>query len=89
MPKRVQDHKPPRPKQATAWVSENLAEQKKRHAAIQKEMNEDLAPQRDKWYREFLAIVQTKGFNANGDQRRVIKAADIPKQPKRPHRVVY
>jgi hypothetical protein len=89
MPKRVQDLKPPRPKQAAAWVSENVTEQKKRHAAIQQEMNVDLAPQRDQWYRDFLAIVQTRGFNANGDQRRVIKAADIPKQPKRPHRVVY
>jgi hypothetical protein len=89
MAKRVQDTKPARSAEAKAWVQENILEQKKRHAAIQKEINEDLAPQREKWYREFLQIVQTKGFNANGDQRRVIKAADIPKKPNRPDKVVY
>lgn len=89
MPRRVQDQKPGRPAEAKAWLQENILEQKKRHAAIQKEMNEDLAPQRERWYREFLEIVQTKGFNANGDQRRVIKAADVPKKPSRPHKVVY
>jgi len=89
MAKRVQDSKPARAKDAEAWLKDNVAEQKKRHAAIQKEMNEDLAPKRERWYQEFLRIVGTKGFNANGDQRRVIKAADIPKKPKRPHKVVY
>ena len=52
-------------------------------------MNEDLAPQRERWYREFLDIVQTKGFNVSGDQRRAIKPAEVPKKPKRPDRVVY
>jgi hypothetical protein len=89
MPKRVQDHKPRPAADAQAWLKDNILEQKKRHAAIQKEMNETLAPQRERWYREFLEIVQTKGFNANGDQRRVIKAADIPKKPKRRDQVVY
>ncbi len=89
MTKRVQDQKPARSGEAQAWLKDNLAAQKKRHAAIQKEMNEDLAPQRERWYREFLEIVQTKGFNANGDQRRVIPAAQVPKKPKRPHKVVY
>jgi hypothetical protein len=89
MAKRVQDQKPARSGEARAWLQDNILEQKKRHAAIQKEMNEDLAPQRERWYREFLEIVQTKGFNANGDQRRVIKPAEVPKKPKRPDRVVY
>jgi hypothetical protein len=89
MARRVQDVKPARTKDADGWVKENVAEQKQRHAAIQKEMNEDLAPQRERWYRDFLKIVQTKGFNANGDTRRVIKAADVPKKPNRPHKVVY
>jgi len=89
MAKRVQDQKPARAAEAKAWVQENVLEQKKRHAAIQKEMNEDLAPQREQWYREFLQIVQAKGFNANGDQRRVIKPAEVPKKPNRPDKVVY
>ena len=89
MAKRVQDQKPARAAEARAWIQENVLEQKKRHAAIQKEMNEDLAPQRERWYREFLHIVQTKGFNVSGDQRRAIKPAEVPKKPKRPDRVVY
>ena len=89
MAKRVQDQKPARAAEARTWVQENVLEQKKRHAAIQKEMNEDLAPQREQWYREFLQIVQAKGFNANGDQRRVIKPAEVPKKPNRPDKVVY
>ncbi|MDH5255716.1 MAG: hypothetical protein OEW72_07350 [Gammaproteobacteria bacterium] len=89
MAKRVQDTKPARSAEAKAWVQENVLEQKKRHAAIQKEMNVDLAARREGWYREFLQVVQTKGFNANGDQRRVIKAADVPKKPNRPDKVVY
>jgi hypothetical protein len=89
MAKRVQDQKPPRSGEAKAWLQDNILEQKKRHAAIQKEMNEDLAPQRERWYREFLEVIQTKGFNVTGDQRRVIKPAEVPKKPKRPDRVVY
>ena len=45
MPKRVQDVAPPRPEENRKWVKENIAEQKKRHKAIQKEINVDLAPQ--------------------------------------------
>ena len=89
MAKRVQDTKLARSKEADGWVKENVAEQKKRHAAIMKEINEDLAQKREGWYRDFLNIVQTKGFNANGDQRVVVKAADVPKKPKRPDRAVY
>jgi hypothetical protein len=81
MPKRVQDLKPPRTPEAQAWLKQNVAEQKKRYAAIVREMD-GLAKDRDKWYAEFLRIVQTRGFNANGDQRVVIPAKLIPKKPK-------
>jgi hypothetical protein len=89
MAKRVQQVKPARSGDAKAWLDENTREQEKRHAAIQKEMNEDLAPQRERWYQEFLQVIQKKGFNVTGDQRRVIKPAEVPKKPKRPGRVVY
>jgi hypothetical protein len=89
MARRVQDQKPARSAEAKAWLQDNIQEQKKRHAAIQKEMNEELAPQRERWYREFLQTVQTKGFNVTGDQRRVIKPGEVPKKPNRPHKVVY
>jgi hypothetical protein len=81
MAKRVQDVKPPRKPDAQAWFKENVAEQKKRYAAIVKEMN-GLEKDRQKWYAEFLRIIQTKGFNFNGDQRMVIPSKLIPKKPK-------
>ncbi len=88
MTKRVQDAKPARSKDTDAWFKENVAEQKKRYAAIVKEMDE-LAPKREKWVQEFLQIVQTKGFNMNGDTRRVIKPSEIAKKPKGRHQVVF
>lgn len=89
MARRVQDTRPARSKEAQDWVTSNSAEQKKRHAAIMKEMNEDLAPQRARWYEEFLEIVATRGFNANGDMRVVVPAKDIPRKPRRRDQVVY
>jgi len=89
MSKRVQDVAPPRPGENKAWLKENIAEQKKRHRAIMKEMNDDIAPQRAKWYKQFLKAVSTTGFNFNGDMKRVIAKKDLPKQPKRKDKVVY
>lgn len=90
MAKRVQDKRPPRTKEAEAWMKENVAEQKKRYAAIVKEQDE-LGPQREKWVAEFLRIIQTRGFNVTGDVRRVIKPSEVPKKPKgmKKHRVVF
>jgi hypothetical protein len=88
MSKRVQDTKPARTKDADAWFKENIAEQKKRHAAIVKEQD-DLAPQREKWVEGFLQIIQTKGFSVTGDTRRVIKPHEIAKKPKGRHQVVF
>jgi len=88
MAKRVQDQKPARTKDAQAWMSENVSEQKKRYQAIVKEQ-EELGPEREKWVDEFLRIVQTRGFNADGDRRVKIKPEQIPKKPKGPHKVIF
>ncbi|MEZ5565266.1 MAG: hypothetical protein R3F24_06980 [Gammaproteobacteria bacterium] len=88
MAKRVQEAKPARTKEAAAWIKENVAEQKKRYAAIVKEQD-GLASQREKWVEEFLRIIQTRGFNVTGDQRRVIKPEEIAKKPKGKHQVVF
>jgi hypothetical protein len=90
MGKRVQDLRPKRTKEGAAWVKENLAEQKKRYAAIVKEQDE-LAPQREKWVADFLQIIQTYGFSVSGDTRRVIKPNEVPKKPKglKHHQVVF
>jgi hypothetical protein len=88
MAKRVQDVKPARKADAQAWFKENVAEQKKRHAAIVKEMD-GIEKDREKWYADFLQIIQTRGFNTNGDQRAQIPARLIPKKPKGRSRVVF
>lgn len=88
MAKRVQDLKPARKADAQAWFKENVAEQKRRYAAIVKEMD-GIEKDREKWYAEFLKIIQTKGFNANGDMRVQIPAKLIPKKPKGKSRVVF
>jgi len=88
MAQRVQDKKPKRNKATQAWVDENVAEQKIRYRAIAKEMDE-LEPQRKKWIKEFLKTIQTRGFNVDGDNVRQIPKAELPKEPKRKHRVLW
>ena len=88
MPKRVQDVKPPRKADAQAWFKENVTEQKKRYAAIVKEMD-GIEKDREKGYAEFLRIIQTKGYNVNGDQRALVPAKLIPKKPKGRSKVVF
>ncbi len=88
MAQRVQDKKPKRNKAAQAWLKENIAEQQLRYQAIVDEQ-EALWPKRRKWYKEFLKIIQTRGFNVDGDLLRQIPKAELPKEPKRKHRVVW
>jgi hypothetical protein len=88
MTKRVQDIKPARKKEAQAWIKENIAEQKKRYAAIVKEQD-GLESQREKWVQEFLQIIQTRGFNVTGDTKRIIKASELARKPKGKHQVVF
>ena len=88
MAKRVQDTKPSRSGDVKAWIRKNVSEQKKRHRAIAREMDER-APKRAKWYKQFLTTVSTTGFNVNGDIKRVIKKSELPTQPKRKDRVVW
>ena len=88
MAQRVQDKKPKRNKSAQAWIDENIAEQKIRFRGIVKEM-EDLWPQRKKWYKDFLKTIQTRGFNVDGDLLRKIPKNELPKEPKRKHKVVF
>lgn len=88
MPQRVQDKKPKRNKSAEAWLKDNVSEQQVRYKAIVKEQ-EGLWPQRNKWYKQFLSDVQTRGFNMDGDILVKIPKKDIPKEPKRKHKVVF
>ena len=88
MTERVQDQKPARAAENQNWVVENVAEQKKRYAAIVAEQ-EALAPQREKWVAAFLKAIQTTGFNVSGDLKRIIKPGEIAKKPKGKHQVIF
>ncbi|MFK7887866.1 MAG: hypothetical protein AB8G16_13480 [Gammaproteobacteria bacterium] len=78
----VQDHKPEVSAEARAWLKEEIAAQEARFADIVAEQ-EALTPEREKWYADFLQIIQTKGFNVTGDTRRVIGKDEIPERPDR------
>lgn len=88
MARRVQDKKPKRSKATTAWIAARLREQDARHQAIAAEMDA-LEPTRRRWYQEFLQIIQTRGFNYDGENRRVIPPAEVPRKPRRKDRVVF
>lgn len=81
--------KPERGAEASAWLDAEIAEQKKRYAKIEGEMNNDLAEQRETWYREFEQRLQTRGFNWHADNLRIIKPEEIYPKPDREHKVVY
>ena len=80
----------PRPRSAKvrAWLKKEKADQKLRYKKIVQEM-EALAPKRDRWIAEFLEIIQNRGFNVHADIRRKIPADEIPKKPRRKHKVVF
>ncbi len=63
-----------------AWLEQEIAEQEDRFAAIAREM-EALEPRRRKWYQEFFDRITALGFNADGDNKVRIAAADLPVQP--------
>lgn len=88
MANRVQDKKPKRSKSSELWLRDSIAGQRVRHQAIAQEMA-SLEPTRQKWYEDFLQIIQTKGFNVTGDTRRRIPEHEIPKRPKREDRVIW
>ena len=75
--------------QEKEWLDEEIAEQEARFQGIEQEMK-DLAPQRVKWYQEFLDRISTIGFNVDGDDKIVIKREDLPVKPKgREDKVVW
>lgn len=90
MSKYVQDEKPPMTDEAKAWLEKEVATQEDRYKAIVDEQDA-LIPEREKWYADFLEIVQTKGFNYTGDERRPISKEETPEKPDRPDamRVVW
>ena len=77
-----------RSREATRWLKQESAEQRKRYRGIVAEQ-EALAPKRDRWIDEFLQRIQTRGYHLHFDQMRRIAAEEIPKRPRRKFRVVF
>ena len=77
-----------RSKSTKARIKKELTQQQKRFKKILKNM-EDLTPKRNKWYAEFLETVSTRGTNIDGDTRAVVAKQDLPKPPRRKHKVTY
>lgn len=87
---RVQTQKPPREPEAQQWLTDEVAEQRRRYAGIVAEMDA-ATPAREAAYTGFIEIIQSKGFSVTGDVRRAITADEVPAKPDRPDamRVVW
>ncbi len=70
------------------WIDDEIAEQLARYQKIVEEM-EAIAPERERWVREFLERIQTRGYNMHADMLRQIPPNEIPKRPDRKLRVVF
>jgi hypothetical protein len=79
------------PAATKAWIKKEIKHMRDLHKKIAKQMNEDLAPQRAKWYEEFFERIQRpgRGFNVHFETRRVIPEEEIPKKPRRKDKVVW
>jgi len=69
-----------RSEQVEEWIKEEIQDQEERYNIIAKQMD-DLKPKREKWYQEFFDRISTRGFNADNDQKVVIKPEELPVKP--------
>ncbi len=74
---------------AKTWIKEEAAAQHQRYLQISQFINETMASARNKRYKAFLGRIQTRGYSVHYDQMRKITRAELPKEPRRKHRVVY
>jgi hypothetical protein len=72
-----------------AWIDEESRQQMTFYRRISREM-ERLAPDRARWVREFYRRISgPRGFSVHAGTRRTIPRSEIPKEPRRPWRVVW
>ncbi len=71
------------------WLRAESSEQKLRYKQISQLMNETLAPKRARRYAAFLERIQARGFSVTFDQLRQIRPEELPREPRRKHRVVF
>jgi hypothetical protein len=89
MSKKILKNKPKRSEEVEKWLLEEFGEQKERYEKIAQAMNIDLAAQREVWIQEFYERIQTTGFNAHADMKRIIKKDELFQKPDREFKVVF
>jgi hypothetical protein len=80
--------RPKMTKEELAFVKQELAEQLERYNKIVQEQ-EALTPQREKWVKEFLHRIQTRGYHVHAGMKRVIPKEEIRPRDGRPLQVIF
>mgnify|MGYP006372276747 CR=1 FL=1 len=89
MSKVILKNKPKRSEEVEKWLQEEFGEQRERYEKIAKEMNIDLAQQREVWIQEFYERITTTGFYWHADNKKIIKKEDLFQKPDREFKVVF
>jgi hypothetical protein len=89
MNKNILKNKPKRTEEVEKWLQEEIGEQRERYEKIAKEMNIDLAQQREVWIQEFYERITTTGFNWHADNKKIIKKEELFQKPDREFKVVF
>ena len=89
MSRKILQNKPKRSEEVEKWLNEEFGEQRERYEKIAKEMNIDLAGQREIWIQEFYQRIQTTGFNVHADMKKIIKPEELFQKPDREFKVVF
>lgn len=89
MSRKILQNKPKRSEEVEKWLREEFGEQRERYEKIAKEMNIDLANQREVWIQEFYQRIQTTGFNVHADMKKIIKPEELFQKPDREFKVVF
>lgn len=82
-------NKPPRSEDVQAWLQAEVEEQLANYERIKREMNIDLADERERWIAAFNERIQTTGFFWHADNKRIIKREEIYPKPDREFKVVF
>lgn len=79
----------PIPPAVQAWIDEDARQQLRHYRTIAREMAE-LAPERERWVKEFFErICGPRGFSVHAGTRRTIPRDELPPRPRRPWRVIW
>jgi len=77
------------PPKVKKWVQSESRSQMRHYRRIYSEV-ESLAPERNRWVKEFFARISgPRGFSVHAGTRRTLKKSEIPTKPRRKWRLVW